>query len=142
MIIDTDTQVEALDAWLDEIGVSFKLRGHGRHTDDRGWVHNKYTVTLSRGDFTFSTKFRSSIGNETDPVAIDVLHCLNSDYFAGSMDLDEFIDNFGYNSDDDDMKARNESRKIHNACKAIREKMSTLFTEKELRKLEELVHDY
>lgn len=69
---------------------------------------------------TLTTYFSQGSGHTDPPTAVDVLSCLISDAHAGAYDLDEFSDEFGYDSTS--MKI-SEVIKIHKDCVKMRKQV-------------------
>lgn len=76
------------------------------------WEHEAYTVTLARGDASYSTTYRQGTGHTHAPTVSQVVSCLLSDASAGDGgDFESFCSEFGY---DTDSRA---AERCYNACR-------------------------
>ena len=99
-----------------DIDIKFDNVVDGFPFSDDTMPHNKYTVTLTRGDKSYKYPFYDSYNNfknHKQPTAYDVLSCLQTYDIDG--DMWDFAEEFGYEIKSE--KTYKRVRKIWSECK-------------------------
>jgi hypothetical protein len=75
-------------------------------SDDDGWTHTAYSVTLKRKGHQMTVPFHMGIGHTDEPTALDVLSCVLSDVHGQetASDFPDWCEGYGFDSDS--IKAR------------------------------------
>ncbi len=112
-------------ALIEELGVKFRARHDGLHTNSEGWAHNLYRVKISRPGATepIRTNFRMGTGITERPTAAEVLYSLflDAESFEQAGSFEEWCRDFGMDSDS------RKAWKMWKACELTHARLSALF---------------
>lgn len=122
------------------INTEFKTGlGHRVLKAKRGTVTSlaaKYSKELKKANIEKGLHKVEGACFAVSPSAASVLHSLLLDSDCGHELFEDFCDNFGY--DQDSIK----SLEIYKACQKIAKQLNSLFTQKQIEDLRELLEDY
>lgn len=90
---------DTLERYLQQIGVKFKV-SQDYNDKATGWQTNAnhYRVTISRFNRSMTFWFYQGYGIKSDPTLASVIESLNSDRLCATYTLQEFGDQFGWDS--------------------------------------------
>lgn len=80
--------------WCERYGVDFEWTADGTQTDESGWEHHAYTLTLRRDDKTVTSPYKTGMGVKDDPTP-GALHVVAMDAQYGALDFDDYVREFG-----------------------------------------------
>ncbi len=111
-----------LQTLCEKIGLTCQAELVGPATDDSGWEHDLWKVTLRLEGRQYTTKFRTGTGwrGKPAPNAADVVSCLAMSARLGESSFEDYCADLGYDSDS--IKAK----KVWQACKRTAPRMRRL----------------
>lgn len=99
--MSTATNEITLPNYLNELGVKITSKQIDHPTNAPDWAHksaNAYRVSLTFNGKRTSLYFYQGKGIDREPTIADVVACLASDYACSRYSLQEFGDEFGWDS--------------------------------------------
>lgn len=127
---------EQLLEWI-ENPKGFKCERSYNQNDLFSLIHTRFDITLMRNKkiILFEYQCNTSVTKPTKKDCLWCLMCDSSSYESCSGNIDEFQKEFGYEKVSECIKA-------FNGCKQNYQKLYCLFTDDEIRALEEYFEDY
>lgn len=121
--------------WADAYGVTFDWTADGYQTDQTGWEHHAYTITLRRPlpdhpalHTGLDIPWRQGLGIDEEPTLDSVLWAVAADVQYGALDWDDFAREFGY----DELDAKLSEYRSWEACREMHRKVYDFCTSQEM----------
>lgn len=96
--------------------------------------HTLFVCTIEYNDVAYTFTYQCNT-QYTTPNKRDMMECLLFDYFVAEMSFNEFCNEFGYDTLDD------ESNSIYEACEETYNAFRRLFDDDELSELQDDIND-
>lgn len=110
----------AFDRWLRDVyGLTLSVRDNGLQTDDDGWQHFAWTMTVRKGrnGAPYEFPYRAGMAHKGKPTLVDIVAALFADArcVAYAWSFEEFCGELGYDTDSRKAEIIYRQIQVHNA---------------------------